>query len=194
MKKKQQYKAVFRTRIDFRQDEEPSRSLRPGQVFYLGNEQRVSYNDIANEVERIINNDLKPELQKYTDLSIQEVQMQSVYEGSVEIIFTVILSFLELVGGMKDLYDAVHLIKEIAERHINRKLSDKFGNHFRVDTYAIAPREEDYWRFEEGCMVKQGNNEEPRRDAFFNYLLVANIVLLLIVGGLVFGAVKTVYF
>ena len=107
-----------------------------------------------------INNDLKPELQKYTDLSIQEVQTQSVYEGSVEIIFTVILSFLELVGGMKDLYDAVHLIKEIAERHINRKLSDKFGNHFRVDTYAIAPREEDYWRFEEGCMVKQGNNEE----------------------------------
>lgn len=33
-----------------------------------------------------------------------------------------------------------------------------------------------------------------KRDAFFYYLLVANIVLLVIVGVLVFGAVKTMYF
>lgn len=32
-----------------------------------------------------------------------------------------------------------------------------------------------------------------RRDAFFYYLLVANIVLLVIVGVLVFGAVRAVY-
>ena len=31
-------------------------------------------------------------------------------------------------------------------------------------------------------------------DAFFYYLLVANIVLLVIVGALVFGAIRTVYF
>lgn len=33
-----------------------------------------------------------------------------------------------------------------------------------------------------------------KRDTFFYYLLVANIILLVIVGVLVFGAVKTVYF
>ena len=194
MRKKKQYKAVFRTRIDFKNDEKTSRPLRPGQTYYFENQREVSYSDIANETERIINNDLKDELQKYTSLSIQEVQTQSVYEGSIEIIFTVILSFLELVGGLKDLYDAVYLLKEIAERHINKKLSNKFGNHFRVDTYVIAPREEDYWRFEKRYMVEQGSNGEVKRDAFFYYLLVANVVLLLIVGVLVFGAVKTVYF
>ena len=119
-----------------------------------------------NEAERIINNDLKGELQKYTDLSVQEVQVQSIYEGSIEIIFTVVLSFLELVGGLKDLYDAVHLIKEIAERHINKKLCDKFGNYFRVDTYAIAPREEGYWRFEKRYMEEQGSRGEVKRDVF----------------------------
>ena len=194
MRKKKQYKAVFRTRIDFKNDEELSRPLRPGQTYYFENEREVSYCDILNEAERIINNDLRAELQKYTNLSVQEVQTQSVYEGSIEIIFTVVLSFLELVGGLKDLYDAVHLVTKIAERHINKKLSNKFGNHFRVDTYVIAPREEDYWRFEKRYMLEQGSNGEVNRDVFFYYLLVANIVLLLIVGILVFGAVTTVYF
>lgn len=194
MRRKKQYKAVFRTRIDFKNDEKPSLPLCPGQTYYFENQREVSYRDISDEAEQIINNDLKAELQKYTDLSIREVQTQAVYEGSIEIIFTVVLSFLELVGGLKDLYDAVHLLKEIVERHINRKLSDKFGNHFRVDTYVIAPREEDYWRFEKRYMAEQGTNGEVKRDAFFYYLLVVNIVLLLIVGVLVFGAVKTVYF
>ena len=42
-------------------------------------------------------------------------------------------------------------------------------------------------------MAEQGNNREVERDAFFYYLLVANIVLLLIVGVLVIGAVRTEY-
>ena len=190
--KKKQYKAVFRARIDFKNDEPQQEPLVPGHSYYLENERKVSYSDITNEAERIINNDLK--LQKYLNLSIQEVQSQSVYEGSIEIIFTVVLNFLELVGGLKDLYDSVHLIREISERHIKKMLSDKFGNHFRVDTYVIAPRQEDYWRFEKRYMVVQGNEEKPQRDTFFYYLLVANIILLLIVGVLVFGAVKAVYF
>ena len=51
MKKKQKYKAVFRTHIDFKNDEEQSRYLHSGQVYYLENEQRISYSDIANEAE-----------------------------------------------------------------------------------------------------------------------------------------------
>lgn len=194
MKKKKQFKAVFRTRIDFKNDKELSSPLCPGQTYYLGNEQKVSYSDIVDEAERIINNDLKVELQKYTNLPVQEVRTQSIYEGSIEIIFTVVLGFLELVGGLKNLYDAVHLVTEIAERHIDKKLSNKFGKHFRVDTYAIAPREEDYWRLEKRYMVEQERNGEVTRDVFFYYLLVANIILLLIVSVLVFGAVKAVYF
>lgn len=159
-----------------------------------GSNEKVSYNDIANEVVWIINSDLGPELQKYTDISVKEVEAQAVYEGSIEIIYSVVLGFLDLVGGLKDLYDAVRLIREISERHIDKKLSDSFGRHFKVDTYVIVPESRDYWRLEENVMAVRRDSNVEKRDAFFYYLLVANIVLLIIAVVLVFGAVKTVYF
>ncbi len=195
-KKAKQYKAVLRARIDFNYDEQHQRSLHPGGNYYLdkGIELKVSYNDIVNEVVRIIDNDLKPELQKYTTISIKEIQVQAIYEGSIEIIYTVILSLLSLVSGLKDLYDTVHLIREIAEKQINKKLSDRFGRHFRVDTYVITPENRDYWRVEEKIMTVRRENSVEQHDAFFYYLLVANIVLMAIVGVLVFGAVRAMYF
>lgn len=194
--KKKQYKTVFRARIDFNYDEPYQESLHPGGVYYLSkhSESKVSYEDIANEAIRIINSELKSELQKYTPISIKEVEAQAVYEGSIEIIYTVVLGFLDLVGGLKDLYDAVRLIKEISERHINKKLSDRFGRHFKVDTYVIVPDYQEYWRLEEKMIGAQGDSSAAKRDVFFYYLLIANIVLLIIVAILVFGAVKAVYF
>lgn len=56
------------------------------------------------------------------------------------------------------------------------------------------PESKDYWRFEEMRWDRGVNRIVEKRDTFFNYLLVANIILLVIVGVLVFGAVKTVYF
>ena len=37
-------------------------------------------------------------------------------------------------------------------------------------------------------------DESSKRDAFFYYLLIANIALIIIIGVLVFGAVRKVYF
>lgn len=193
--KKKQYKAVFRARIVFDSDELHQNPLHPGGSYYLDKyfEEQVSYTDITNKSIRIINSERKPELQKYTDISINEVQVQVVYEGSIEIIYSVILSFLNLVSGLKDLYDVVRLIGEISERHINKKLTDRFGRHFKVDTYVIVPESKDYWRFEEKQWNRRMDCNVEKRDAFFYYLLVANIILLVIVGVLVFGAVMTVY-
>ena len=93
------------------------------------------------------------------------------------------------------MYDAVHLIREISERHINKKLSDRFGRHFKVDTYVIVPESRDYWRLEEKMRWNwKADNNVEKRDAFFYYLLVANIVLMVIVGVLVLPTDKTVYF
>lgn len=196
MKRQKSYKAVFRTKIDFRYDDELQEQLLPGGYYHLngGFDEKVFYDDIANKVVSIINSDLKLELQKYTNVSVNEVEVQAVYEGSIEIIYTITLSFLNLVSNLKDLYDVVYLIRKISELHINKKLNDRFGKHFKVDTYILAPREEDYRRFSERYMMEQGNNREVEHDVFFYYLLVANVILLLIVGVLVFGAVRTVYF
>lgn len=165
--KKKQYKAVFRARIDFNYDEPQQKPLHPGGSYYLDkySESRVSYTDISDEAVQIINSDLKLKLQKYTDISIKEVQVQAVYEGSIEIIYTVILSFLNLVSGLKDLYDAVHLIREISERHINKKLNDRFGRHFKVDTYVIVPESKDYWQFEEKRWNCSEDSNVEKRDA-----------------------------
>ena len=193
-KHEQQYKAVFRARIDFYEKYKSSKALSPGTHYYFQNEEKFSYSDIVEESERIIDVALKPELQRCTNLTIQEVQTQFIYEGSIEIIFTVILSFFNLIGGLKDLYDTVHLIESIAEKQINKRLNDKFGNYFSVDTYAIAPRTYERYYLEKGHTIEQNRNEAPPRDAFFYYLLVANIVLLLIMIALVLVAVKRVYF
>lgn len=64
-----------------------------------------------------------------------------------------------------------------------------------MDTYVIMSESKDYWRLEEKIRWHwSADNNVEKRDAFFYYLLVVNIVLLVIVGVLVFGAVKTVYF
>lgn len=62
--------------IDFRYDDEPQKRLFPGQSYYLNecSNEKVSYNEIVNESVRIINNDLKLELQKYIDVSYVSAQ------------------------------------------------------------------------------------------------------------------------
>lgn len=71
-KKSKQYKAVFRARIDFKNDESHWGTLLPGHSYHFeeGFIEKISYTDITNESIRIINSELKPELQKYTDISI----------------------------------------------------------------------------------------------------------------------------
>lgn len=64
-----------------------------------------------------------------------------------------------------------------------------------MDTYVIVPESKDCWRLEEkmrwNCSV---DRNEEKRDAFFYYLLISNMILLANVGALVFGAVRAVYF
>lgn len=197
MRKKKYFKAVYSAHIDFKDKEDLNRQLRPlkpGEHNYLKNERNVYYSDILETIKTAINAELKEELSKYTNLKVSDVQVQAVYEGSIEVVFTVVLSFLELVGGLKDLYDAVKLIREIAGKHIAMKLKNEYGDYFIVSMDAVSPDIYDHRyarKFTEG---KSEMDEGSKRDAFFYYLLIANIALILIIGVLVFGAVRKVYF
>lgn len=84
------------------------------------------------------------------------------------------------------------MIRDISEKHINKRLNDRFGRQFKVETYVMIPGN-DYWRFDEE-QKKEVKVKTSQRDIFFYYLLVANIILLLIVGALVYKAVIMVYF
>ena len=197
MRKKKYFKAVYSAHIDFKDKEDLNRKLRPlkpGEYNYLKNERNVSYSDILETIKTAINAELKEELSKYTNLEVSDVQIQAVYEGSIEVVFTVVLSFLELVGGLKDLYDAVKLIREIAGKHIAKKLKNEYGDYFIVKVDAVSPDIYDL-RYDRKFIVgKSEMDESSKRDAFFYYLLIANIALILIIGVLVFGAVRKVYF
>ena len=197
MRKKKYFKAVYSAHIDFKDKEDLNRELRPlkpGEYNYLKNERNVSYSDILETIDTVINAELKEELSKYTNLKVSDVQTQAVYEGSIEVIFTIVLSFLELVGGLKDLYDAVKLIREIAGKHIAKKLKNEYGDYFIVKVNAVSPDIYDL-RYDRKFIVEKSEmDESSKRDAFFYYLLIANIALILIIGVLGFGAVRKVYF
>ena len=197
MRKKKYFKAVYSAHIDFKDKEDLNRQLRPlkpGEHNYLKNERNVYYSDILETIKTAINAELKEELSKYTNLKVSDVQVQAVYEGSIEVVFTVVLSFLELVGGLKDLYDAVKLIREIAGKHIAMKLKNEYGDYFIVNMDAVSPDIYDHRYAREFTEGKSEMDEGFKRDAFFYYLLIANIALILIIGVLVFGAVRKVYF
>lgn len=90
----------------------------------------------------------------------------------------------------------MQLIREISSKHIKRELSYAFGRHFKVNTRAIVPSE-DYLRFNKDVILNESGNSNStkgQREAFFYYLLIANIVLLFAVITLVFNAVVTVYY
>lgn len=61
IKKKKQYKAVFRTRIDFNYDESQQKSMFSGYPYYIeqGSKEKLSYTNITDEAARIINSELK---------------------------------------------------------------------------------------------------------------------------------------
>lgn len=58
----------------------------------------------------------------------------------------------------------------------------------------IVPDYKEYWRFRKEMPGNWGlESNVEKRDALFYYLLVANIVLLIIMGVLVFGSIRSVY-
>ena len=92
------------------------------------------------------------------------------------------------------MYDAVKLIREIAGKHVAMKLKNEYGDYFIVKVDAVSPDIYDHRYGREFMVGKSEMDENSKRDVFFYYLLIANIALILIIGILVFGAVRKVYF
>jgi len=186
-------KAVYSVHIDFKYEEQERRPLKAGYSYYFQNDKKVAYKDVVDEVVQIINNDLKRECQKYVSHSIKNIEVQDVYEGSIEILFSVILETLGFVGNLMSLYDIIKLIRNLTEHYMNKRLREKYGDHFEVRAHVVVP-DYDFWKYEIRERKYPVNDERESRDAFFYYLLIANIVLLILVAVLVSGAVRAVYF
>lgn len=194
-KNKEVYIAVFSTHIDFaQQDEQFAYGLNRMPEHKKMSHREITYQDVVATSKRIIDKELKEEFQKYTDVPIIDVEAKAVYDGSIEIVFTVVMDILALIGGLKDIYDVTAMIQKISEKHIKRGLQEEFQETFDIDVRRIVPGHDYLERYGHCDLSVVKEQRKADRDAFFYYLLVANILLMVIVGILVFGAVKAVYF
>ena len=104
---------------------------------------------------------------------------------------------MQFVSGIKDFYDSIELIRDLANTHIRHRLDANYGNYFKVDTAILAHPN----KLPLCTDTVSYNKKKPfighlkkERDGFFYYLLIANVVLLCLLVALVFKAVMTVYF
>ena len=192
--------AVFRLTIDFSyRARERFGKLEAGRHYTFSEfgkirnyQNETSYRDIVDYVTNIVGSELKSQCQECIDIPIEQVKVLKTYEGSINIIFSVIFSALGVVSGLKDLYDCIQLIKVISDAHIKKRLEDQYGDWFDTGISMIIPDRERFYhtddRYERLPLTKHSH-----RDTFFYYLLISNIVLLIVIGLLVFKAVQTMY-
>lgn len=193
-------KINYRLHVELNRDNSRIREykrLEPGGVYYLGrNERRAEYVEIVMFLVDVLEKELPGELKKYVDDDLIEVRAQDVFEGSIEILFNVVLNTLTIVSGV---HDVVSLISSVAELFMRRRLKDEYGEAFAVDVSSLARPGKYYYDCMCGkpgrsvAMAVQPVREAPR-DAFFWYLVVMNAVLSVIVAVLVAGAVWGTYF
>lgn len=192
--------AVFLLTIDFNYQARDRFGKLQARRYYtfskLGKESNyhneIGYRDIVDYVTNIVGSELKSQCQECIDTPIEQVKVLKTYEGSINIIFSVIFNALGVVSGLKDLYDCIQLIKVVSDAHIKKRLEDQYGDVFDTGIRTIVPDWERFYhtddRYETRSLIKHSN-----RDIFFYYLLISNIVLLIVIGLLVFKAVQTMY-
>ena len=157
-----------------------SNRLKPDNIYWFNKKERkVSYEELQYELAEIIEIELLPEVNKLLkDNIILDVQVIDTDEGSIEIIFEVLLfAGTAILSGI--IYD---LIKYGVKKVLTRRLINNYGDFFNIGVTVISP-----------SII--GNPYELKgtfkeKSAFFYYLLFSNFFLM----GIIFGIVLAVIF
>lgn len=195
--------ALFRMSIDFNSKaHERYESLQPHCKYHFSSKQNeqtvtVCYEEITKFVRNVIEYDLSTRYNNSSLISVSKIEVIEVYRGSINILFSVMFNILGLISGLKDLYDCIELIRELANIHVTNRLDEQYGDIWDVNTRIIVPCERPYERRK----LHRPNDDYlvhtyPRiysRDAFFYYLLTSNVILLILIIFLVYKAVITMY-
>jgi hypothetical protein len=175
--------------------------LKPDKGYYFGNkEEKVSYEKLKVFLTDTLENELLSKVNDLLDTPILGVKINSVNEGSIEIVFTILVNAYQYIASISDFLDSVSLIKDTAKNLLKRKLNQNYGDYFDVDVYNIAPSRDNIERHFYGDMkhgrvfpLNYNDNNSTKRDGFFYYLLFSNIVLTVVVILLIWKAVITTY-
>lgn len=198
---KQTEVAIFKIHIDFNSEARKHCGplLPDGEYDFLWkhNDRTIhaSYEEIVKLATDVINNELIVECNKCIFLSVNQIKVIEAYQGSIEILFSVIFDTLGVISGLKDLYDCIELIRELTNIHVRKRLESRYGDNFDVETWTVVPK----GKMHDYRKPYAQNTNQPitagscKRDAFFYYLLISNLVLLTIIILLVYKAVITMY-
>ncbi len=165
---------------------------------------------ITSEVRRILSERLPAELEEIYGFEVK-TRVIAVRQGSLVVFFGALVSALGIFSSYSDFFESIALIKKHSKRLLGQRLAGRFGGGFDVSIeveYPSVPDPDDLspWRhmrkrlgpeFHElmsaGAWPGLGATS-PRRDGFFWFLLASTILLLVLLGLLVAGAVWKTYF
>jgi hypothetical protein len=166
-----------------------------------------SHDRLEHQLRHIIDSDLPAELNRIYGLSVN-TRVIDIQQGSVLVFFGAVITAVGFISSYADFFESVKLIKEHSELLIER-LMDKYHNKYEVKVVQQYPSLPDPdnrypWRrlrkmfgpeADEFLYWYEGlRGSGTKRDGFFWFLLFFNIILLIIVGILVGGAVVKTYF
>ncbi|MCG8336317.1 MAG: hypothetical protein MJE63_17555, partial [Proteobacteria bacterium] len=196
------FKTILSLNVDFSSDTKSNLGdLEPGKSFYYEKRDRkTTYEEVKDYLIETVEIDLKRSLTKISDNEIVSINVMNEYTGSIELTIAIVFGTISTISGIKGFYDSITMIKNQTRKFISRKLKNKYGIEFDVNTGVEYPTierfypEEFFWRLGKRGFFPFSMNENPnhstKRDGFFYYLLVSNIVLLVI---LFFMVYKTVF-
>ena len=160
----------------------------------------ATYEELKKFAVTVLNHELQDECEQLLSIPIMRIKVIRAYEGSIQLFFTVLFGIVDNAIRLKDIYDGVSLLKTIAEKKLEQRFINQYGDYFRINVNRHIPRDSDYYG--KGCINEMMSispqlpltGGSPVRDGFFYYLLIANVVLLSFVIALVCSAVVKVYF
>lgn len=164
--------------------------LEPDGVYSFGSDQRYyNYKEVLSKVESIAH-DFKSKCNKENAewMKITEVKLLGIQQGSIKVTLSLLMTLFDVAGGIKNIYDCAEIVRNMLSSHFEEELASKYGGtYFKADTTVLTP-------------TGNGNNNvfacekvKYERDAFFYYLLISNVVLLIAIGTLVYKAVSLMY-
>jgi len=193
--------SVISIKIDFNHNSKQNERLEPNGHFHFQREKSATYDEIKMFCTDVINRELKEEVNDLVPLPIKAIDVKKSYNGSIVLVVSVVFNIFQFVASIRDFYDSVELIKSIAEKHLRKRLQEQYGEYFTVDARSMTSN--DRYDFEDIMhsdkrsrrlfTALQNTGVTPKRDVFFYYLLISNIVLLGIVITMVFRAVTQTF-
>jgi hypothetical protein len=198
-------RAVFSVNIDFSHEYKKKQDkLCPGCSYYSRNERKFTYDQLKSFVISTIEKDFGREVEEISGIPVYDIRVNRSYNGSIELVFTILFNAYQFIAGLKDFFDSLRLIRSTADKFLQTKLNDEYGDEmFDVNTSISYPNTDNYYYPEDLFHGKRGryflshlidnSNNNKGRDGFFYYLLFTNILLTLILIFMIYKAVAQTY-